>query len=355
MKNKVYIGFSGGVDSSVSAYLLKEQGFDVKAVFIDSLSPRTCAGKCAQRDLKRARDVSKSLGIDLVVWNFRDLFKDEVIDKFLEDYSNGETPNPCIECNKLFKFGLFAKKAFEEGAEYIATGHYCIARNDRLYKGVDPNKDQSYFLNRVKSEVLERTMFPIGHMYKSEVREIAESIGLSNSKKRDSQEICFLQDTSLEEFLSKKLNSKKGEIRDTDSDEVVGEHDGIFKYTLGQRKGIKVGGSREPYFVSKKDVGKNILYVAKGREHPSLWKRVFVVEDFNFINSKNNGSRFFNKAVIRYHSKEVPVIVRWKKTGRGYKGVFHLRKKVWTPSVGQSLVLYKRDECLGGGKITEIL
>ena len=355
MKKKVYIGFSGGVDSSLSAYLLKKEGYEVTGIYIDNLYPDTCAGQCSAVELSKAKDVAKQLDIKFESWDFKDLFNDEVITPFLEKYSSGLTPNPCIECNKLFKFGLFAKKAFEKGADYIATGHYAIVKNGHLYKGIDPKKDQSYFLNRVSSEVLERTIFPVGGMDKTEVREIANQIGLTNSNKKDSQKICFIKNTTLEQFLGETISTPTGDIIDTDTNEKVGEHEGIFKYTLGQRKGIKVGGVNKPYFVAKKDLKNNILYVANGRENKHLWKDSFVVNDFSFIHPKNYKKKFFLKAIIRYHSKEVPCKVTWAEENNLLKGTFKLKGKVWTPSVGQSLVLYRGNECLGGGEITEIL
>lgn len=355
MKKKVYIGFSGGVDSSVSAYLLKQQGFQVTGIYISNLYPESCAGQCSQEEITTAEKIAKYLDIPLEIWDFKDVFKESVIDKFIEKYSQGSTPNPCIECNKFFKFGLFAQKSFEQGADYISTGHYVQTKDGRLYKGIDPTKDQSYFLNRVSSIVLEKTIFPIGNMTKKEVRVLADEIGLPNSKKKDSQQICFLKNTTLDEFLSQNISTKSGDILDIDTNEKVGEHEGILKYTLGQRKGIKVGGVEEPYFVAKQDIEKNILYVANGRENKHLWKDTFQVDDFSFVHPKNSRKKFFLKAVIRYHSKEIPCRVSWKKSNGVLKGMFKLRKKVWTPSIGQSLVIYKGKECLGGGEITKIV
>lgn len=355
MKKKVYIGFSGGVDSSVSAYLLKQQGFEVTGIYINNLYPESCAGQCQNEEITTAKEVAKYLDIQLEIWDFKDVFKESVIDKFIEKYSKGFTPNPCIECNKFFKFGLFAQRAFEKGADYISTGHYALTKNGKLYKGIDPTKDQSYFLNRVSSKVLDKTIFPIGKMTKKEVRVIADKIGLPNSKKKDSQKICFLKNTTLEQFLSQNISTKGGDILDMDTNKKIGEHQGILKYTLGQRKGIKIGGVEKPYFVAKQDLLNNILYVANGRENKHLWKDTFEVEDFSFINACNFKKKIFLKAVIRYHSKETPCKVSWENRNSTLKGTFKLNKRVWTPSIGQSLVIYRGKECLGGGEISKIV
>jgi len=355
MKKKVYIGFSGGVDSSVSAYLLKKQNYDVTAIFIDNLYTDTCAGQCMQKEIDIAKQVANSLDIPLHIWDFKDIFKDRVIDTFIDKYKTGSTPNPCIECNKIFKFGIFAQKSFDSGADYISTGHYCITKNGHLYKGIDPNKDQSYFLHDISSNVLEKTLFPVGNMNKEKVREIAKDIHLPNKEKKDSQKICFLKGTNVQDYLSTYIETKPGNILDTDTKQIVGTHEGIFNYTLGQRKGIKVGGLTQPYFVSGKDLNTNTLYVANSRNNPKLWKNKFIVNNFSFIHTSNSLRTEDLKAVIRYHSREVPTTVIWEKDNNVITGYFRLKDKVWTPSVGQSLVLYHKNECIGGGEISEII
>ena len=351
MKKKVYIGFSGGVDSSVAAYILKQKGFDVTAVFMTVIPKSTYAGECMTEELENAKTVAKFLDIPLITIDLKESFEEKVRKPFYQEYMSGRTPNPCIECNRLIKFGELANECLKLGADFVSTGHYAKVKNGKLFKAKDQSKDQTYFLNRVSSEILSKTIFPLANMKKEKVREIAERIGLPNFDKKDSQKICFLKGVKIEELF----NSKKGNIVDIDTKEIVGEHNGIYKYTIGQRQGVKIGGLKEPYFVAKKELDTNTLFVAKGRDNPYLWKDKFVVDDFNFIHKSNVLKTKRLKAVIRYHSKEVPASVHWNVKDDKYQGVFTLKKKLWAPSTGQSLVIYKGNECLGGGEISEIL
>jgi tRNA-specific 2-thiouridylase len=351
MKKKVFLALSGGVDSSVSAYLLQEQDYDITAVFFRNTDPTSKAGQYFLQEEKKAKEVADFLKIPFLVIPFEKQFKELVINPFIDKYSKGLTPNPCINCNRDFKFGIFARECFARGADYIATGHYAKTKNGRLYKAKDLEKDQSYFLNQISSDILEKTLFPLGDIKKTKVRKIAEKLNLPSKEKKDSQKICFLKGENIQEFLGKNIKTSTGDIVDIDTDEIVGQHEGIFNYTLGQRKGIEVGGLDDPYFVCGRDINKNILYVAKGRDNNALWRDTFLVKDFNFINKENIGLTKGLKAVIRYHSEEVPTEVIWEenKTGR-----FFLKHDVWLPAEGQSLVIYKGKECIGGGEIVEI-
>jgi tRNA-specific 2-thiouridylase len=342
MKRKVFIGFSGGVDSSVSALLLKDK-YDVTAVMFRNISNPECSQPIEQK----AQKVARYLDIPFKVIDFTDEFKNLVINPFVKSYQEGKTPNPCVTCNIHFKFDKFANWCFENGADLIATGHYCQTKDGHLYKGVDKKKDQSYFLNGISYKTLKKTVFPVGNLTKKEVRKLAEENGLPNQSQRDSQEICFI-DTSLENYLNNHIKPHKGEIIDIDTKEILGKHNGIHSLTLGQRRGIKIGGSDKPYFVAKKDVKKNIIYVAKGKYNPELWKDTFMLENFNVIHPDNKDIFQGLKGVVRYRSKGVSCTIDWNTKTIIFK------EKVWTPSVGQSIVIYKKKECIGGGTIEKI-
>lgn len=342
MKKKVFVGFSGGVDSSVSAHLLKKK-YDVTAVMFRNISDPQCNQPIEQN----ARDVAKYLNIPFRIIDFTEEFEKLVIKPFVKSYENGKTPNPCVTCNIQFKFDRFANWCLDNGADLIATGHYCQTKNGHLYKGRDRQKDQSYFLNGISSEILKKTIFPVGKLTKEKVREIAGREGLPNKSRRDSQEVCFINN-DLEQYLEDHIRPEKGEIVDIDSGEVLGEHRGIHSLTLGQRRGIRIGGSDKPYFVAKKDVDENIIYVAKGKLNPALWKSHFKVGDFNVIHPKNKGIMKGLSGMVRYRSKGTPCMLDWD------TNLVEFTEKVWTPSIGQSIVLYRGKECIGGGKIEDI-
>ncbi|MDD3474966.1 MAG: tRNA 2-thiouridine(34) synthase MnmA [Candidatus Dojkabacteria bacterium] len=342
MKRKVFVGFSGGVDSSVSAYLLKRK-YDVTAVMFRNLSNPDCYTSLEEN----AKKVAEHIGIPFKVVDLSNEFQNLIIDPFINSYKNGATPNPCVLCNIQFKFDRFANWCFENGADFIATGHYCKTKNSHLYKGKDEKKDQSYFLSGISSQVLEKTIFPIGNFTKEKVRNIAKRKALPNQSQRDSQEVCFIN-TNLNDFLNTNIEQREGNVVDIGTNKVVGKHSGIHSLTLGQRKGIHIGGSNEPYFVAKKDIDKNIIYVAKGKLNPSLWKQKFELENINIINQKNNGIIKGLTAKVRYRATEIPCTIDWNTNN------VELKEKVWTPSVGQQLVIYKGNECIGGGMIKNI-
>ena len=350
MKKKVFVALSGGVDSSVSAYLLTKKGFDVTGVFFKNTDANSKAGEYFKHEEEGAKKVAEYLNIPFVTIKLEKEFKNLVINPFTEKYEKGLTPNPCINCNRDFKFGIFAEECFKRGADLIATGHYAKTKRGRLYKAKDSSKDQTYFLHQLSSDILKRTLFPLGNLAKREVRDIAKELNLPSKEKKDSQKICFLKGETIQEYLKISLKTKEGNIIDVDTKEIVGKHEGIFQYTLGQRKGIEIGGLKEPYFVCGRDIEQNIIFVAKGRENEKLWKNIFQVKNFHFVNRKNAGITRGLRAVIRYHSKEIPTNVEWNLP----YAKFILKEEVWLPSEGQSLVVYRSNECIGGGEISSI-
>jgi tRNA-specific 2-thiouridylase len=352
MKKKVSVGLSGGVDSAVAAHLLIEQGYAVTGVFMKNWSGEDygVADLCPWReDLKSATAVAEHLGIPLKVYNFEKEYRELVVKDFFKQYALGNTPNPDVLCNKFIKFDKFLSKAITEGADYIATGHYAATAGGSLFQAKDTSKDQTYFLHQLNSDQLSRTLFPLGEYMKSEVRKIAQQKGLPNAQRPDSQGICFIGEVDIVNFLRNELKEMKGDIVDLDSGSTVGEHKGVWFYTLGQRKGIGVGGSGEPYFVADKDVEKNILYVVKGRTNKELWSNTVSVKDLHLIDSLDLPKQI--EAAIRYRSKASQVKLLGKNASTT---TFQFAKKQWAPSPGQSLVLYSNGRCLGGGVISGV-
>ena len=271
MSKRVVLGMSGGVDSSLAAYLLKEQGYEVIGLFMRNWIEEDENGCCsAEQDYSDVRDVANAIGIPYYTVDFHKEYYDRVFKLFVDEYAKGRTPNPDVLCNKEIKFDAFVHYALQLEADYIATGHYCKIRhggdNHYLLRAVDENKDQTYFLNQVTSKQLERVLFPIGDLNKSEVRSLAEKYGLSTADKKDSTGVCFIGERNFRQFLSQYIPMKKGEIRTLDGI-VVGEHEGVYYYTIGQRKGLGVGGvsfnhDGGRWFVATKDVENNVLYVS---------------------------------------------------------------------------------------------
>lgn len=355
---RVVVGMSGGVDSSVTALLLKQQGYEVIGIFMKNWDDTDEFGHCtAEEDAEDVRRVCGQIDIPYYTVNFEKEYDDKVFSYFLDEYKKGRTPNPDVMCNREIKFGEFLKKALELGADYIATGHY--ARIDsvddklRLLKGVDKNKDQSYFLNQLNQYQLSKAMFPLGHLNKPEVRAIAEEAELYTAKKKDSTGVCFIGERNFKEFLSTYLPAQPGEMRTFD-EEVKGTHDGLMYYTLGQRQGLGIGGSGsgsgEPWFVAEKDLKNNILYVVQG-DDPRLYSQGLLATDVNWIKGESPNSEFHCHAKFRYRQKDQGVTVTRKSDGI-YKVVFDLPQKAITP--GQAVVFYDDDVCLGGGIIDKV-
>ncbi|MCK9368461.1 tRNA 2-thiouridine(34) synthase MnmA [Candidatus Dojkabacteria bacterium] len=352
MKKKVFVGISGGVDSSVAAYLLKQQGYDVIGVFMKNWSGEDfgVTDNCPwKEDQEMSKNACKTLEIPFKTYNFEKEYRKEVIDDFYYQYSIGNTPNPDVLCNKYIKFDAFLKLALSQGADLIATGHYSKTESGRLYKARDKNKDQTYFLHQLNSEQLSKSLFPLSDLLKSEVRDIAKKIKLPNAKRKDSQGICFIGKVDIREFLKEKLKEKKGDIIDIDTNEIVGTHSGVWFLTIGQRKGIGTSGNEIPYFVAKKDVRKNIVYVAKGHDNPKLFGRTIEIENAHKITKTG-------------FPKDVDILIRYR--GNYEKAELKednnvvtllFKTPVWAPAIGQSAVIFKENECLGGGPIAKIV
>jgi len=355
---KVFVAMSGGVDSSVSAYLLKKQGYDVTGVFMKNWSEpiETYSKKkslCWVDERRDAIRVAAKIGIPLLTFDFEKEYKKLVVDYMYAEYKAGRTPNPDIQCNKLIKFPLFLKKSLNMGADFIATGHYLkiktSAKNceSKLFQGKDKEKDQSYFLWTLEQSQLKYCLFPIGDYLKTEVRQIAEKIGLANAQKKGTAGICFIGEVKLREFLKKKIKEKPGNIITTDG-KIVGQHPGISYFTIGQRHGLEISGQK-PYYVASKDIKKNILIVAEGKNNPALFKKEIELKDINFINPAiKNRLPIAVYARVRYRQPLAKGVLRLNK--KSYKLIFNKPQKF--VAAGQSAVFYtKAKELLGGGVI----
>jgi tRNA-uridine 2-sulfurtransferase len=358
-KKRIVVGLSGGVDSSVTAWLLKEQGYDVVGLFMKNWEDDDDSEYCSTRqDWLDAASVADVIGIDIEAVNFASEYKDRVFAEFLREYSAGRTPNPDVLCNAEIKFKAFLDHAMTIGADYIATGHYARVREVdgrfELLRGLDTSKDQSYFLHRLSQAQLSKAMFPVGDMPKTEVRRIADSIGLPNAKKKDSTGICFIGERPFREFLNRYLPTKPGPMK-TDSGKTIGEHVGLAFYTLGQRKGIGVGGlkdgSGEPWFVGRKDIASNTLYVVQGHEHPWLQHAALSADHAHWISGEapsNEGEALGAKTRYR-QTDALCSVVASADTPLDFGLSFSSPQ--WAVTPGQSAVLYRGEVCLGGGLI----
>ncbi len=356
---KVVIGMSGGVDSSVAAILLKEQGYDVIGLFMrnwdaslnnDILGNPTLNNQiCPQeQDYNDALKVCEEIGIPLHRVDFVKEYWDYVFTYFLDELKAGRTPNPDIMCNKYIKFDMFVKEAEKLGADYIATGHYARIKNGKLLRGVDRNKDQTYFLSQLSKKQLENVLFPIGDLEKSEVRKIAEQNHLTTAKKKDSTGICFIGERHFKDFLKNYLPNIPGQIVNIETNEVLGEHIGLMYYTIGQRKGLNIGGSTDKLFVVGKDLEKNILYVAYGEDNPYLISTECLVDQVNWISTEYPTQC---SAKFRYRQKDNEVELEYLDDGNI---VVHYQNGVKSVTPGQACVFYLGEECLGGGIIKEV-
>lgn len=354
MASKVVVGMSGGVDSSVAALLLKEQGYDVIGVFMKNWDEKDPEGICtAAEDFDDVRRVCERIGIPYYTVNFQRQYWDRVFSYFLEEYKGGRTPNPDVMCNKEIKFKAFLEYTMGIGAQYLATGHYARVDRDgaryRLLKGVDAGKDQSYFLCTLGQQQLSKAMFPLGGMVKREIREIAARAGLSTAAKKDSTGLCFIGERNFRHFLRTYLPAQPGDIL-TLTGEKAGRHDGLMYYTLGQRKGLGIGGmgTGEPWFVVRKDLENNILYVAQGDDHPSLYSESLTASRLHWVQGGPPGTEFACMAKFRYRQPDQGVRVTIL-SGDTCSVVFDNPQRAVTP--GQFVVFYSQDECLGGGVI----
>lgn len=357
MKKRVVLGMSGGVDSSVSALLLKEAGYDVIGLFMKNWDEKDENGVCtATDDSDDARRVANQLEIPYYTINFEKEYWDRVFTYFLNEYKKGRTPNPDVMCNQEIKFNAFLDYAMKLEGDYIAMGHYAQVeeRNGEYYllRGKDNNKDQSYFLSRIGQRALSKTIFPIGNIEKPRVRELAQENKLYTALKKDSTGICFIGERNFDEFLDKYLLASEGDFIDVDGNK-VGRHSGLIHYTLGQRKGIGIGGvgTGEPWFVVGKNLKKNIIYVAQGEKHPALYSTSLIGEDPSWILERMPTMPIKCTAKFRYRQSDIPVTVNILEDGNLHI-VYDAPVKAVTP--GQVAVLYQGEICLGSSIIKSI-
>ena len=376
MTKTVYVGMSGGVDSSVSALLLKEQGYKVIGIYMKNWSKDLPGMKCPwAEDLADAKRVAVRLGIDYEVWDFEDAYREKVVDYMLEEFRKGNTPNPDVMCNQEIKFKLFYEKAIERGADFIATGHYARIIDGKLARAVDENIDQTYFLYRISEEALAHTIFPIGDMLKPDVKKLAKENNLHNAYKKESMGVCFVGEVGMKDFLKEYINIKPGEIREIESKKVLGYHEGAVFYTIGQRHGLYLNGVAGeindglPYYVVAKDLDKNIVYVSKNLNDEHIWTERLELNDVilrtgpvTTVSPTVLGESLRAAGVppvappvrvgidvrLRHRAPLVPA-----KIVLGENGVATLEfeNKIKRPASGQSAVIYDGEICLGGGII----
>lgn len=349
--SRVVIGMSGGVDSSVAALVLKEAGYDVIGVFMKNWDEIDESGICtADADFDDVRRVCDQIDIPYYTVNFEKEYWDRVFVYFLNEYQNGRTPNPDVMCNKEIKFKAFLDKAIHLEADFLATGHYAqIGRNNEkltLVRGADQNKDQSYFLYTLGQAQLSKSLFPIGHLNKDDVREKALKSGLATAQKKDSTGICFIGEKNFKEFLLQYLPAQPGDMRTLDG-KLKGRHDGLMFHTLGQRKGLGIGGKGEPWFVVGKDLETNTLLVGQGQDHPALFSKGLSANELSWVSGEAPGEAWECTAKFRYRQPDQKVRVKLTETGANVE--FYNKQRAITP--GQAVVFYNEDVCLGGGTI----
>ncbi|WP_019242707.1 MULTISPECIES: tRNA 2-thiouridine(34) synthase MnmA [Bacillus] len=352
---RVVVGMSGGVDSSVAALLLKQQGYDVVGIFMKNWDDTDENGVCtATEDYEDVMKVCDQIGIPYYAVNFEKQYWDKVFTYFLDEYRAGRTPNPDVMCNKEIKFKAFLEHAISLGADYLATGHYAqVEYRDGEYKmlrGVDDNKDQTYFLNQLTQSQLEKVMFPLGHIPKPKVREIATEAGLATATKKDSTGICFIGERNFKTFLSGYLPAQPGNMETFDG-KVVGKHDGLMYYTIGQRHGLGIGGSGEPWFAIGKDLKRNVLYVGQGFHHEKLYSTSLQAVQVSWVSDKPKPQEFTCTAKFRYRQTDNEVTVKVI-DDQTVDVIFKEPTRAITP--GQAVVFYDGEECLGGGTIDKV-
>ncbi len=352
---KVVVGMSGGVDSAVSAYLLDKEGYEVIGLFMKNWDSNInndpegiTDGICPQeQDFIDAKKVCDFLGIPLYRIDFIKEYWDNVFSYFLDELKKGRTPNPDIMCNKYIKFDLFKKEAKHLGADLIATGHYARHIGNKILRGVDTNKDQTYFLNQVKASEFKDVLFPVGDLTKPEVRRIAKEANLPVAEKKDSTGICFIGERHYQEFVQNYLKGKKGNIVDIDTLNVIGEHNGLMNYTIGQRRNVGLSGDAKRHYVCGKDTEKNILYVAFGDDNKYLLSNEAIIESMNYISSTKPT---FATCKFRYRGEDIPIEIEYL-SDTEIKVKYESAKAV-TP--GQACVIYLGEEMIGGGIIKEV-
>lgn len=352
---KVVVGISGGVDSAVAALLLKQQGYDVVGLFMKNWDSNInndiegiTDGICPQElDYRDAKAVCDELSIPLYRVDFIKEYWDDVFSYFLNELKKGRTPNPDIMCNKYIKFDKFKEEAKRLGADKIATGHYARIEGNRLLRGVDNNKDQTYFLSQVSNEQLKDVLFPIGHLTKEEVRQIAKENNIPVHNKKDSTGICFIGERNYQKFVSNYLKGTPGNIIDIETKNVVEKHNGLMNYTIGQRRNVGLSGDKQRHYVCGKDNEKNILYIAYGEDSKYLESNEAIIEDLNFLYAKHPA---FATCKFRYRSEDIPVQIEYLENNEIL--LKYENAKSVTP--GQAAVLYLGEQCIGGGIIKEV-
>ena len=336
--SKVVIGMSGGVDSSVAAYLLQQQGYEVIGItfkFTENF------------DESDAINICNKLNIEHHIIDYQDIFKEKVINKFIGDYKNGITPNPCVLCNKEVKINFLYKCMIDYNCDYMATGHYAKIIDGKLYKSSDLNKDQTYFLSQLSSQQLEKLLLPLEGITKDKVREIAKKCGLSTADKKDSYDVCFINN-SFKDFMQNEIKFNPGKVINIDNNEIIGEHMGLNNYTIGQRKGLNIGGTNERMYVVGKDIKKNILYIALGDNNEHLISTSCLITDVNLIN-ENKLSKATAK--FRYRQAEIDVNLEYIDEKNI---IVHYPVGVKSVTPGQICVIYNNEECIGSGIIKDV-
>ena len=352
---KVVVGISGGVDSAVAAYLLLKEGYDVIGLFMknwdsninndsEGMTEDICPQELDYIDAKKACDI---LGIPLYRIDFIKEYWESVFTYFLEELKKGRTPNPDIMCNKYIKFDLFLKEAKKLGADKIATGHYARKEGNKLLRAVDLNKDQTYFLSQVKVDNFKDVLFPIGNLTKTEVRKIAKKIGLNVADKKDSTGICFIGERHYQQFVQNYIKGQEGDIVNIETNEIIGKHNGLMNYTIGQRRNVGLSGDDKRHYVCGKNVKENILYIAYGEDNKYLISNEAVIEEMNYISSDKPT---FATCKFRYRGEDVPIRIEYNSEKEII--VKYDSAKAVTP--GQACVIYLGNECIGGGIIKEV-